>query len=92
MKGLMAGVRSVASGGPFLVGGTGWHLGYGLRLWQDGVRWDITKLHWYSQNDGSSTAVPDTIYLGTKHFNILEFFKTNYGKPIARTECNAGPV
>ncbi len=90
VKGLMAGVRSVTATGQFLIGGAGIHWGYSLRLWQDGVRWDITKIHWYSGNDGSSTAIPGTSFRGggapNERFNIFQFLKDSFGRPICCTE------
>ncbi len=85
VNGLMVGIRSVTTGGKFLVGGSGWHWGFTQRLYNDGVRWDYTKFHWYSQNDGASDAVPATDFTGD-HYNLLEILRDAFHKPLFCTE------
>ncbi len=84
VKGLMAGVRSVTSSGQFLVGGSGLHWGYTQRLYDDGIRWDITKFHWYSTNDRDSTAAPATDFSGY-HYNLFEIL-SKFQRPLICTE------
>ncbi len=85
VKGLMIGIRSVTDSGMFLVGGAGSHWGFTQRLYNDGVRWDYTKFHWYSQNDGSSTAAPATDF-GANNYNLLKILRDAFHKPLFCTE------
>ncbi len=71
VKGMIAGVKSVNPDAQVIVGSSGWlHWGYQQRLWDDGVRWDLSGFHWYSKFDAGSTAIPGTSFGGG--YNILE--------------------
>jgi len=90
VKGLMTGVRSVTSSGKLLVGAAGVHWGFTQRLYNDGVRWDYTKFHWYSRNDGTSTAPPATKF-GKGNYNLLKILRDAYHVPLFCTEVGASP-
>jgi len=90
VKGLMIGIRSVTTDGKFLVGASGVHWGFTQRLYNDGIRWDYTKFHWYSRNDGSSTAPPATNF-GANNYNLLKILRDAYHLPLFCTEVGASP-
>ena len=53
IRGLIAGIHSVNAAAQVLVDDAGWcHYGFLQMLWEDGVRWNITAFHWYS-NQGN---------------------------------------
>ncbi len=62
-------------------------LGYQLRLWRDGVRWDLSGFHWYSKFDGGSAAIPGTDFGGG--YNIFDVLKNSFARPIVCTEFGA---
>ncbi|MBA3570253.1 MAG: hypothetical protein H0W28_13170, partial [Pyrinomonadaceae bacterium] len=88
VKGLIAGVKSVNPNAQVIVGSSGWfHWGYQLRLWRDGVRWDLSGFHWYSKFDGGSAAIPGTDFGGG--YNIFDVLKNSFARPIVCTEFGA---
>lgn len=49
VKGLIDGIHSANASAQVMVDDAGWcHYGFLQMLWEDGVRWDITAFHWYS--------------------------------------------
>jgi len=93
VKGLMIGIRSVTTFGKFLVGASGTHWGFTQRLYNDGVRWDYTKFHWYSKNDRTSTAPPATDFGpdGGLRYNLLKILRDAFHRPLFCTEVGASP-
>lgn len=86
INGLIDGIKSADATARVAVGNAGWHhYGFQRRLWADGVRWDVSVAHWYS-DQGSITSVGGG---GTNHLQIL---RDEFGKPIMVTEVNARPL
>lgn len=90
MRGLIRGMYDGCKQGDptakTVVGTAGWHhYGFLQRLWADGVRWDISCFHWYSDMGDATNIGGD----GVNHFQIL---KDSFGKPIYVTEVNARPL
>jgi hypothetical protein len=53
VRGLIDGIHSANASAQVLVDDAGWcHYGFLQMLWADGVRWNITAFHWYS-NEGN---------------------------------------
>jgi hypothetical protein len=61
------------------------HFGWTDELWKDGVKWDITGEHFYSEK-----GVVDIrhLYLEVGETDKLALLKKNYGRPIWMTEFN----
>jgi Glycosyl hydrolase catalytic core len=84
IRGLIDGIHSVNPSAKALVDDAGWcHYGFLQMLWADGVRWDITGLHWYA-NEGNIEQA------GCKKANVAELHAA-FGKPVWITEFNFKP-
>lgn len=81
VQGLIDGIRAGDPGAKILVNSTGWcHFSFMQKLWQDGVRWDITALHWYEQFGDLES--------GCRGTNPIQVY-ASFGKPIWITEFNS---
>lgn len=86
IRGMIDGVRAGDPTARVGVGNAGWHhYGFQRRLWAEGVRWDVSIAHWYS-DQGSITSV------GGGGVNHLAILRDEFGKPIYVTEVNARPL
>lgn len=84
IKGMYDGIKQADPTAKTVVDDAGWHhYGFLQRLAADGVKWDITGMHWYS-DQGSPMNVGGG---GVDAFAIHAAF----GKPIWITEFNARP-
>jgi hypothetical protein len=86
VQGIYDGVKA-ADPDARVIGGAmaGWfHYGFGQRLWNEGVRWDITVWHFYS-DQGRPTNI------GGKGTNVFDILKNSFGKPIWISEINGRP-
>jgi hypothetical protein len=61
------------------------HWGWTDELWKDGVKWDITGEHFYSENGAVDIR---HLYLEVGETDKLALLKEHYGKPIWMTEFN----
>jgi len=92
IRGMLDGIRAADPAALRAVDNAGWcHYGFLRRLREDGVEWDITAQHWYSdQGDMENAACGcGTIASAIRmcHTNIFEILK-GFGKPIWITEFN----
>lgn len=84
LRGLVDGIHAGDKEARVLIDNAGWcHYGFLKALWADGVRWDITAFHWYSDQGSIERA-------GCQSANIAEIH-ASFGKPIWITEYNYRP-
>lgn len=83
VRGLIDGIHSANSSAKVLVDDSGWcHYGFLQALWEDGVRWDITAFHWYS-NQGNVE------HAGCGGGANVAAIHANFGLPVWITEFNS---
>ncbi|MDP9090786.1 MAG: glycoside hydrolase family protein [Pseudomonadota bacterium] len=81
IRGLIDGIHSTDAAAKVLVDDAGWcHYGFLQMLWEDGVRWDITAVHWYSDQG-------DIEHAGCKGANVAAIH-ASFGRPVWVTEFN----
>jgi hypothetical protein len=81
IRGLLDGIHAGDPNSKGIVGNAGWcHYGFQQRLLDDGVNFDITGVHWYSDQGSLLKA-------GCGNRNILAIL-ARWGKPIWLTEFN----
>jgi len=81
LRGLIDGIRAGDSSAKVLVNSTGWcHYGFMKQLWGDGVRWDITAVHWYEAFGDFES--------GCRGTNVASIY-ASFGRPIWFTEFNS---
>ncbi|MDD5320823.1 MAG: glycosyl hydrolase [Methylococcales bacterium] len=81
LKGLVDGIHKADPEAKVLVDNAGWcHYGFLNSLWEDGLRWDITAVHWYSDHGNIEKA-------GCRNANVAKIH-ASFGKPIWITEFN----
>lgn len=81
LRGLVDGVRAGDPDAKILINSTGWcHFGFMQSLWNDGLRWDITAVHWYEQFGDLES--------GCRGTNPIQMY-ASFGKPIWITEFNS---
>lgn len=84
LRGLVDGIHAGDKEARVLIDNAGWcHYGFLKALWADGVRWDITAFHWYSDQGNIERA-------GCQAANIAEIH-ASFGKPVWITEYNYRP-
>jgi hypothetical protein len=82
IRGLVDGVRTADPNAQLIVDDAGWcHYGFLKALWEDGIRWDITAVHWYEKQGDIERA-------GCRNANIAAIH-AGFGKPIWITEFNS---
>lgn len=82
IKGIISGLKDNNTMTKVIVNDAGWcHVGFLKALWDDGVRWDITAFHWYSD-------MGDIDNSKCRNMNALEAH-TQFGRPIWITELSA---
>ena len=85
IRGMIDGIHSVNPSAKTIVDDAGWcHYGFLQMLWADGVRWDITGVHWYG-NEGNIEEA------GCNKANVAEIH-ASFGKPVWITEFNFKPL
>lgn len=81
IRGLIDGVRKGDQQAKVLVNNAGWcHYGFLRALWNDGIRWDITALHFYSDHGDI-----EKVKCGGANIAAIH---TEFGKPVWITEYN----
>ena len=82
VRGLIDGLHAANPGAKVVVADAGWcHYGFLDMLWQDGVQWDITGVHWYSDQGNIEHAGCNKTNVAAKH--------AAFGLPVWITEYNA---
>lgn len=82
IKGLIDGAHSVNPSAKVMVDDSGWcHYGFLQMLWADGVRWDVTAFHWYSNEGNMENA-------GCQGANVAAIHAA-FGLPVWITEFNS---
>jgi hypothetical protein len=82
VRGMIDGLHSANPGAKVVVADAGWcHYGFLEMLWQDGVQWDITGVHWYSDQGNIEHAGCNATNVAAKH--------AAFGLPVWITEYNA---
>jgi len=82
LRGLIEGLKAGDASALVLVDDSGWcHYGFLQSLWKDGLRWDITAIHWYA-GQGNIEQV------GCNNANVLQIHQ-GFGRPIWITEFNS---
>lgn len=82
IKGLIDGIHAADSNALVAVNNAGWcHYGFMQALWDDGIRWDITAVHWYASQGDIEKA-------GCRGSNVTKILST-FGKPVWITEFNS---
>lgn len=84
IRGMIAAVHAASPNAKVSINDAGWcHYGMMNQLYADGVRWDITSVHWYGNMGNIINA-----HCGPGgSSNILQIHAA-YGNPIWITECN----
>lgn len=81
LKGLIEGIHAADKQARVMVDDAGWcHYGFLQALWADGVRWDITAFHWYSDQGNVEKA-------GCRSANVAAIH-AQFGVPVWITEFN----
>lgn len=81
IRGLVDGLHAANSSAKVVVDDAGWcHYGFLQMLWEDGVRWDVTGFHWYSDQGNIEHA-------GCNNANVLAKHAA-FGPPVWITEFN----
>jgi Glycosyl hydrolase catalytic core len=82
IKGLIDGAHAADPKALVMVDDAGWcHYGFLQSLWEDGVRWDITAIHWYSSQGNFEKA-------GCRSANVAQIHAA-FGRPVWITEFNS---
>jgi hypothetical protein len=82
LRGLIDGVHAADPDAKVMVDNAGWcHYGFLQALWKDGLRWDITAIHWYESQGDLERA-------GCRKANVAKIHAA-FGKPIWITEFNS---
>ena len=84
-SGMIAAVHAANPKALAIINDAGWcHYGMMNQLWADGVRWDVTAIHWY----GNMGNVIDAACGPNERSNVLAIHAA-FGKPIWFTEFNS---
>ncbi len=82
IKGLIDGVHAAKPSAMVMVDDAGWcHYGFLQLLWEDGLRWDITAFHWYSNQGNIERA-------GCNSANVAAIH-ASFHRPVWITEFNS---
>lgn len=82
IKGLVDGLHAADATIKVVVDDAGWcHYGFLKALWDDGVRWDITGIHFYA-----SQGTLERVYCNSANIAAIH---ASFGKPIWITEFNS---
>jgi hypothetical protein len=83
LRGMIDGVHSVNASAQVMVDDAGWcHYGFLQMLWADGVRWNITAFHWYSNQGNVEQA-------GCENGANVAAIHAAFGPPVWITEFNS---
>lgn len=81
IKGLIEGIHDADPAAKVIIDDAGWcHYGFLNALWDDGVRWDITAFHWYSDQGSIEKS-------GCRNANVAAIHAA-FGRPVWITEFN----
>jgi hypothetical protein len=82
IRGIIDGVHAGDPNAKVIVHQGGWfHFGFQFRLWAEGVRWDITGFHWYSEQG------PSIQNINGKGVNMFEKLQS-FNRPLLGSEFN----
>jgi hypothetical protein len=81
LRGIISGIHSRLPKARVIVDDAGWcHYGFLHALWEDGLRWDITSLHWYASHGDIQRSYCRAIDAVAIH--------ASFGLPVWITESN----